>query len=85
MAENAQARVRDALNKVGTSGEIRVPYGPAAATILYAARDRNCGLIVTGSRGRTGLARFLLGGVAETVAHEALCSVLVTRLHATAK
>ena len=36
-------------------------------------------MIVTGSHGRKGLTRFLLGSVAESVIRNAHCSVLVVR------
>ena len=36
-------------------------------------------LIVAGSHGRKGLARFLLGGVSHGIVHRAGCSVLVVR------
>ena len=43
------------------------------------AGDHEVELIVTGSHGRTGVTRFLLGSVAERVVRHAPCSVLVFR------
>ncbi|MEW6070210.1 MAG: universal stress protein, partial [Candidatus Thermoplasmatota archaeon] len=36
-------------------------------------------LIVMGTKGRTGIARLVLGSVAENVVHHAKCPVLVVR------
>jgi len=51
--------------------------GPIAERILaYAAK--NCDLVIIGSHGLSGAARFLLGSVAEEVSRTAHCPVLVT-------
>ncbi len=51
--------------------------GPVAERILeYAAKS--CDLVIIGSHGLTGAARFLLGSVAEKVSRTARCAVLVT-------
>jgi nucleotide-binding universal stress UspA family protein len=50
--------------------------GPAAALIAV-AEDVEADLIVVGNRGMTGKARWLLGSVADAVAHRAPCSVLI--------
>lgn len=53
--------------------------GPPAATVIDHAK-RESGrydLVVTGSHGRRGFRRFLLGSVAEKIVRHALCSVLV--------
>ncbi len=47
--------------------------------VLSAARKFQANLIVVGSRGRTGISRFLMGSVAEQVARRAECDVLVAR------
>jgi nucleotide-binding universal stress UspA family protein len=46
--------------------------------IVEAAIDRNVGLIVMGTHGRTGLKRLLMGSVAERVLGHAPCAVLIT-------
>lgn len=48
-------------------------------TIVNYAADQNVDMIVMGTRGRTGLKRFLLGSVANGVVHHAHCPVLVVR------
>lgn len=53
--------------------------GPAAYALGEVARERNAGLVVVGTHGRTGLGRFALGSVAETVVEVCPCSVLVVR------
>jgi len=52
----------------------------ADAAIVAAAEERGAGLIVVGSKGKTGWRRVLLGSVAESVVQRARCSVLVVRL-----
>lgn len=56
-----------------------VRVGDAADEILRVAEDFAADLIVMGSRGHTGLARFFAGSVTRRVLHGAKCSVLVSR------
>lgn len=51
--------------------------GNAGRGIVEAAKSGHYDLIVIGSHGRTGLARAVLGSVAERVVRHAPCSVLV--------
>ncbi len=51
--------------------------GDAATAILGAAEDAGADLVVMGTRGRTGLARLVLGSVARNVLQHATCSVLI--------
>jgi len=51
--------------------------GPAATEIVRFARDGGCDLIVVATHGRTGLARIVLGSVAEHVVRESSSPVLV--------
>jgi nucleotide-binding universal stress UspA family protein len=63
------ARVRSELRK-----------GDPAQEIVALVRDEpELDLVVMGTRGRSGLARVLLGSVAEQVVRQATCPVLVTR------
>jgi len=50
-----------------------------ADTIVNYAESKNVDLIVMGTKGRTGIKRFLLGSVASGVVAHAKCSVLVVR------
>ena len=53
--------------------------GVAADAIARAARARRAKVIVMGTHGRTGLARLLMGSVAERVVGTAPCPVLTVR------
>jgi nucleotide-binding universal stress UspA family protein len=50
-----------------------------AGTIVEFAENQNMGLIVAGSRGRSGFTKLLLGSVASTVVTYATCPVLVIK------
>ena len=53
--------------------------GDAPKIIVERAKALGVEMIIMGSRGRTGLARLVLGSTAEQVVKEAPCSVLVAR------
>lgn len=53
--------------------------GVPAESIVRAARARGAGMIVVGTHGRTGAARFFLGSVAGRVVAAAHCPVLTVR------
>ena len=53
--------------------------GNAAEQIVAHADAAKSDLIILGSRGRTGLARLMLGSVAETVVRRSHASVLIVR------
>jgi nucleotide-binding universal stress UspA family protein len=57
----------------------RIVTGDAAHAICGLAKDENYDLIVMSSHGRTGLARVLIGSVAERVIKEAPCAILVAK------
>jgi len=59
--------------------ETEVASGAPADTIVRLARERQADLIVMGTHGCTGLSHVLLGSVAEKVAREAPCPVLIIR------
>ncbi len=58
----------------------QVVRGDPREAIVQAARTERVDLVVVGSHGRTGLARLLLGSVADHVVSHAHCSVLVVKL-----
>jgi nucleotide-binding universal stress UspA family protein len=77
----ATGRLEDSLTQLNVRGHTLVTNGRAGTALIEAASERNADLIVVGTVGRTGLRRALLGSVAEKVAKEAPCSVLIVRLH----
>lgn len=56
-----------------------VRHGHPADELLHDASEKPTDLIVVGTKGRSAVARFFLGSVAERVARHASCSVLVAR------
>ena len=74
------------MNKVTANFKIpKLPVTPLirdgipGGEILSAIEKYHIDLVVLGTRGRTGLKRFLLGSVSEWVLTEAPCSVLIVR------
>jgi nucleotide-binding universal stress UspA family protein len=70
-AERAQAR--------GVKAETYVRELDPAEAILELASEQNADLIVVGSRGLSGVKRFLLGSVSSKVSEHASCSVMIVR------
>lgn len=56
-----------------------IEVGDPATKIREKAQDWGADIIVTGSHGRRGLSRIMLGSVAEAVVRRAPCPVLVVR------
>lgn len=79
--EAAQRRALDALaSRFDQGAAVALVTGDDPAEILAdLARERDADLLVVGSHGRTGLARMLIGSVAERAARLAPRAVLVTR------
>ena len=77
-AESVLAR---AEREVGDAPEVdRVARGgDPAEVIIDVAVERDADLIVTGSKGMTGVGRFLLGSVPNKVSHHAPCTVMIVR------
>jgi nucleotide-binding universal stress UspA family protein len=72
----AQARVKGA----GVAAvELSAWYGPPAEAIVEAARHRHADLIVMSSHGRSGVARLVLGSVAESVLRATAVPILLIR------
>lgn len=57
---------------------------PWVAIVAAASADPAIDLIVMGTHGRTGIARALVGSVAERVVRYAPCAVMVVRQHSSA-
>lgn len=75
IAERSAERLRQA----GAKATALAVHGPVGRELVQLARLSNADLIVLGSRGLTGSARYLLGSVSETVVKYAGCPVLIFR------
>jgi nucleotide-binding universal stress UspA family protein len=75
-ARTALDGVVDRARRPGARIEGVLRHGPAWSEIDAAAKDAGADLIVIGTHGRRGLARALLGSVAEKVVRTAPCPVL---------
>ena len=61
------------------ASEHRLVMGDPADSIVRLADEENVDLIVMASHGRTGVARLLMGSVAEAVVRRAACPVLTCK------
>jgi universal stress protein A len=68
---------RLSLGGLNPKAEVRV--GSPAAEIVAAASDLKADLLCVSTHGRTGLAHFLLGSVAEKIVRYSPCPVLTVR------
>lgn len=78
----AQKHLRKLVEKARQSGVRVKPLlleGIAHERITQAARARKADLVVIGTHGRTGFARFFLGSVASRVLATSPCAVLTVR------
>jgi nucleotide-binding universal stress UspA family protein len=72
-------KARKALSSSAAALETETRSGPEEEQILQAVRERPADLVALGAMGRTGLAHFLMGSVAERVMRHAEVPVLVAR------
>jgi nucleotide-binding universal stress UspA family protein len=86
MTESARAWAQRQMNRLlakAKAARVRarglVLEGVAHDQIVRTAKRQRVGVIVMGTHGRTGLARFFLGSVAARVAATAPCPVLTVR------
>ena len=78
-AEALVAKIAETLRGKDLKVATTIVQGNPKSRILAVAEQWKAELIILGSLGRTGLERFLMGSVAETVAHNAHCSVEIVR------
>jgi nucleotide-binding universal stress UspA family protein len=80
-AEHYLTSVRRILEneRIGGAIETHVWQGPAAAAIIDMARVHKADLIVMTSHGRSGIARLVLGSVAEAVIRGSRVPILLVR------
>ena len=77
--EELTARAADSLRESGLIAESVVREGDPRPVIVDEAKDWPADLIVAGSHGYSGIKRWLLGSVAQSVVSHAPCSVEVVR------
>lgn len=66
--------------EAGVQCDSELVWGRVPEVICHVAQERDCDLIVVGSRGLTGFKRLMLGSISNAVAAKALCPVLVVKL-----
>jgi len=67
------------IQALGLPAAVISRLGPPDEVLAGAAHDERADLIVVGTHGHTGVARFLLGSVANAIVRRAPCDVLVVR------
>ncbi|MFN8657412.1 MAG: universal stress protein [Candidatus Obscuribacterales bacterium] len=82
--QKATAQLKKGLPDVSVNSVLTVGSSPSDEIVEEAKRWK-ADMIVVGSHGRTGLAKFFMGSVAEAVLHKAPCSVEVVRRPKTTK
>ena len=88
MIEGSEEAGRRVIEEAANWAEVAgVPYdavmvwGRVSEVICRVAQERDCDLIVVGSRGLTGFKRLMLGSISNAVAAKASCPVLIVKLH----
>lgn len=80
--KNAKSVLRRAVERVSSKGveaETIIEQGRPQDAILATAESVGADMIVIGSRGLHGVAKFFLGSVSSTVADHAKCDVLIVK------
>ncbi len=80
--EEAQAHMKsvtDRLTRMNYSSQAKVGMGDPAFAILEQAKASQADIILMGTHGRGGLARFLIGSVSNSVLHQADCPVFIVK------
>lgn len=72
-------QLQAALVEKGIETHVAAPEGRAASAILQHAMKSGASLLCLATHGRTGLARVLMGSIAEEIVRHASCPVLIRR------
>jgi len=75
----ARKIIEGSLRQLEVKAEIRLLRGNPSEEILRLVDSLPAELLVLGTRGRSGVARIMLGGVAAHMVQSAPCSVLAVR------
>jgi nucleotide-binding universal stress UspA family protein len=78
-AQDRMKSVTDRLTRMHYSSQAKIGIGDPAFAILEQAKASQADIILMGTHGRGGLARFLMGSVSHSVLHQADCPVLIVR------
>jgi nucleotide-binding universal stress UspA family protein len=76
-AEEVVRRARERLEGNDVVVRSTARLGEPADALLAVAEELDADLLVVGNRGMSGVRRYLLGNVADRVAHHAPCSVYI--------
>jgi nucleotide-binding universal stress UspA family protein len=79
LVRSAQDRLRELVAHVDLPAETLVVEEPASGAILRTAQALEASLLIVGTRAKEGLARLVLGSVAQEVVTRSPCNVLVVR------
>jgi nucleotide-binding universal stress UspA family protein len=75
----AVAKAAEVATAKGADVQTYIRHGEPSHALIELCEEVEADLLVVGSRGMTGAARFLLGSVPNRCAHHAPCSVMIVR------
>lgn len=78
-AQGLMSKVMDELKAKGVSAELVIKDGRPAQRVIEVATDLGADLIVVGSTGKHGAAKFFMGSVSTKIAEHAPMSVYIVR------
>jgi len=78
-SEEIIAKAEEKFKDTGIQYTTKILQGDAAEVICDEAEENEIGVIVMGSRGLSGISRFVMGSVSSKVLTHAHCSVLIVR------
>ena len=79
VADSVLNRAAERAGAKGVEAHTHASEADPAEAILQLAGEVNADLIVVGSRGLSGIKRFLMGSVSSKVSEHATCSVMIVR------